>query len=139
MADVLFLCVHNAGRSQMAKALFNHLAQIRGLSLRAESAGTEQVDHVHAGVIEVMRELALDLSGESPKLLTNEMVERAGRVITMGCAVDAITCPAVYLKDVDDWGLPDPKDKDLDKVRAIRDDIRQRVERLMASMDSPRM
>ena len=136
MASVLFVCVHNAGRSQMAKALFNELAQQRGLPFEAESAGTEPAGHVHSTVVAVMQELGIDLSLERPKLLANDMVARAGRVITMGCAVDAEACPAVFVKDVEDWGLPDPKDRDLEGVRAIRDAIQERVERLLASMDS---
>ena len=136
MANVLFVCVHNAGRSQMAKALFNALAQQRGLPFEAESAGTEPADHVHSNVVAAMQELGIDLSLERPKLLANEMVECAGRVITMGCAVDADSCPAVVIKDVEDWGLPDPKDEELEGVRVIRDAIQERVERLLASMHS---
>ncbi|MBF8267034.1 MAG: protein tyrosine phosphatase [Dehalococcoidia bacterium] len=136
MSDVLFVCVHNAGRSQMAKSLFNRLSRQRGLRLRAESAGTEPGEHVHANVIEAMREVGQDLTGEHPKMLTNDMVKEAQRVITMGCAVDAEACPALFLKDVEDWGLPDPKDGSLADVRAIRDTISQRVEELIASLKS---
>ncbi len=122
----------------MAKALFNRLAQERGIPFRAESAGTEHADHVYAQVAEVMRELDIDLSGERPKLLTNGMVEQASRVVTMGCAVDAGACPAVLVKrDMEDWGLPDPKGKSMDGVRVIRDVIRQKVERLLDSASSP--
>lgn len=138
MSDILFVCVHNAGRSQMAKALFNRLAQEQGLPIRAESAGTEPGRHIHAGVVEAMREVGLELSGETPRLLTNQMVARARRVFTMGCAVDAGACPAVFLKDVEDWGLPDPKDRPMSEVRAIRDAIRQKVEELIASLRSRR-
>lgn len=135
MSDVLFVCVHNAGRSQMAKALLNQMARERGLALRAESAGTVPADHVHENVVEAMKEVGLDLSGEKPRLLTNEMVERSRRVITMGCAVDAAACPAVFLKGVEDWELPDPKDQGLSDVRAIRDAIREKVEYLLASLE----
>ncbi|MEX2430628.1 MAG: arsenate reductase ArsC [Dehalococcoidia bacterium] len=131
MADVLFVCVHNAGRSQMAKVLFNRLAEAHGVNLRAESAGTEPAAHVHENVATVMREEGIDLAGEWPQLMTNEMVEQARRVITMGCAVDAKACPAVFLKDVEDWGLPDPAGQPLEQTRAIRDTIRHRVERLL--------
>ena len=89
MATILFLCVHNAGRSQMAEAIFNRLAKERGLTYTAESAGTELADRVHTTVVEAMAEIGLDISGESPRLLTNRMVEQAQRVITMGCAVDS--------------------------------------------------
>jgi len=134
VSDVLFVCVHNAGRSQMAKALFNRLAQERGLPFTAESAGTEPAQGIHANVVEAMREMGLDLSGEDPKLLTNSMVQTARRVITMGCAVDSAACPAVFLKDVEDWGLPDPKGKAPEEVRAIRETIRQKVEELAVSL-----
>jgi arsenate reductase len=109
MSDVLFVCVHNAGRSQMAKALFNHLAQQRGLRLHAGSAGTQPGPHIDPQVLQVMNELGLDLSHEHPSLLTNDMAQRARRIITMGCAVDSNACPAVLLKGVEDWASPTPK------------------------------
>ena len=129
--SVLFVCVHNAGRSQMAAALFNRAASERGLVVRAESAGTAPADRVHPNVVESMRELSFDISGARPALLTDEMVTRAGRVVTMGCAVDGDACPAILLKDVDDWGLPDPKGAPPDEVRAIRATIGERVGRLL--------
>jgi arsenate reductase len=128
---VLFVCVHNAGRSQMAAALFNALARERGLDWTAESAGTEPAEGVHPEVVAAMAELGIDLSGARPRLLTNEDVEAADRVITMGCEVDAGVCPAVFIKDVEDWGLPDPKGRPLEEVRAIRDEVRRRVEALL--------
>ncbi len=134
MSDVLFVCVHNAGRSQIAKALFRQMAEKRGLPLRAESAGTEPADQVHANVVQAMAEVGVDLSEEKPQLLTNEMVERANKVITMGCAVDSDACPAVFLKVVEDWGLPDPAGQPIDPVREIRDTIRQRVDELLRSL-----
>ncbi|MBI4297499.1 MAG: arsenate reductase ArsC [Chloroflexi bacterium] len=134
MSDVLFVCVHNAGRSQMAQALFNRLAQERGLPLRAESAGTEPGQRVHANVVAAMREVGLDLSAKKPKLLTNDMVEKARRVITIGCAVDEASCPAIFIKNVGDWGLPDPRGKPLAEVQAIRDEIRLRVEALIGTL-----
>ena len=95
MAEVLFACVHNAGRSQMAKAMFNRLAADRGLALRAESAGTEPGDGIHEVVSAAMDEAGFDLRAERPKLLTDELAAQAHRVFTMGCAVDAAACPAV--------------------------------------------
>jgi arsenate reductase len=133
-SEVLFVCVHNAGRSQMAKAFFNQLASERGLPLRAESAGTEPAERVHPNVVDAMLEVGLDLSAERPRLLTNEMADSARKVVTMGCMVDSEACPAVFLKDVEDWGLPDPKDRSVEDVRAIRDAIRQKVEELIASL-----
>jgi arsenate reductase len=131
MSDVLFVCVHNAGRSQMAAALFNRAASERGLTVRAGSAGTMPADRVHPNVVESMRELSIDVSGALPALLTDEMVTRAGKVVTMGCAVDSDACPAILLRDVDDWGLPDPKDAPPEAVRTIRDTIAERVGRLL--------
>lgn len=137
MADILFVCVHNGGRSQMAKALFNSLARQRGLLLLlADSAGTQPVSRVNPRVAEVMSEIGIDVSGERPKLLTNGLVEGSGRVITMGCAVDAEACPALFLKDVEDWGLPDPSGKSAMEIRPIREAIKAKVEHLLDSMAS---
>lgn len=133
MATILFLCVHNAGRSQMAEAIFNHLAEERGLAYTAESAGTELADRVHPNVVEAMAEIGLDLSGKRPKLLTNQMVEQAQRVITMGCAVDSEACPAINLREVEDWGLPDPKEMGLAEVGGVRDTIHGNVEALLST------
>ena len=134
MSDVLFVCVHNAGRSQMAKALFNRMAADRGLSLEAESAGTAPAGRVHDNVVEAMAELGVDLSGCTPALITDEMVDDAGRVITMGCAVDGAQCPAITMRNVEDWGLPDPAGRPAGEVRAVRDTIAERVERLIDSL-----
>ena len=134
MAEVLFVCVHNAGRSQMAKAMFNRLASERGLTLRAESAGTEPGDGVHGIVAEAMQELGFDLRSERPKPLTDDMVEGAQRVITMGCAIDSDACPAIFLKDIEDWGLPDPKGQPIAEVRTIRDVIGEKVEGLLREL-----
>jgi arsenate reductase (thioredoxin) len=132
MSDVLFICVHNAGRSQMAQALFNQEAQEHGLALQAQSAGTEPAGGIHPHVVRVMGEIGLDLSLQRPRILTTEMANRARRLITMGCATDS--CPALFLKDVEDWGLPDPKDRGLEEVRAIRDLVHQKVKGLVASL-----
>ncbi len=134
MPDVLFVCVHNAGRSQMAKALFNREAQRRGLPYRSESAGTEPGDHVHANVAQAMAELGIDISHEQPKLIADDMVKQAKKVVTMGCQVDADKCPAVFIKGVVDWGLPDPRDQPLPEVRTIRDTIQRRVGELLAEL-----
>jgi arsenate reductase len=134
VSDVLFVCVHNAGRSQRAKAIFNQMAERRRLRLRAESAGTAPADHVHANVVHAMAELGLDLAGEKPQLLTNEMVEQAERVVTMVCGIDSAACPAVFVKDVEDWGLPDPVGQPIAAVRDLRDSIRGRVDELLGSL-----
>jgi arsenate reductase len=130
--DVLFVCVHNAGRSVMAEALFNDLAGGHG---RAWSAGTEPGGAPHPEVVAVMDEIGIDVSGHQGRLLTDEMVRSAGRVVTMGCAVDADACPAIRYAGVEDWGLPDPKGKSLDEVRAIRDEIAARVRALIDELE----
>lgn len=131
MKRVLFVCVHNAGRSQMAEAFFNQLAAERCLSVRAESAGTEPAERVNPTVVAAMREVGIDLLGKTPKLLTNAMVQQADRVITMGCAPDASSCPALVVTNVEDWALTDPAGKPLPEVRQIRDEIRRRVAELV--------
>ena len=136
MSEVLFVCVHNAGRSQIAKAMFNRMASERGLSLRAESAGTEPGEGVHDIVAEAMREAGFDLRAERPKPLTDEMVGQAQRIITMGCAIDAEACPAIFLRDVEDWGLPDPKGQPIAEVRTIRDVIGRKVEGLLRELSA---
>lgn len=120
---VLFVCGHNAGRSQMAEAFARHLG---GRWIHAESAGTEPSGRIQPRVEEVMREIGLPLDGQFPKLLTPRMVAGADHVITMGCGVDVARCPAGFLPS-EDWGLDDPRDASLDAVRQIRDQIRSRV------------
>ena len=141
MSGILFVCVHNAGRSQMAKASFNKLVGEAGISSKAESAGTEPAERVHPIVAEAMREVGIDIYDAKPRLMTNAAVERAQRVITMGCAVDAEACPALLVRNMEDWGLPDPAGKDIAEVRAIRDEVERRVEglikRLRAGIASP--
>jgi len=127
---VLFVCVHNAGRSVMAEALFNELAAGRA---EASSAGTIPGGGPHPVVVEAMREVGLDVAGHRGRLLTDDMVRSADRVITMGCAVDEQACPAVRYANVEDWGLPDPKGQPIERVREIRDEIRRRVEVLLSS------
>lgn len=128
MATVLFVCLHNAGRSQMSQALFEHAARGRHHAL---SAGTTPGDRVHPEVVEVMAELGLDISGRTPRLLTRELAEQSDLVVTMGCG-DA--CPVLPGKRYLDWDLPDPKGRPLDEVRAIRDAIAQRVASLVADL-----
>ena len=124
MARVLFVCLHNAGRSQMSQALFERA--VAGAH-EAESAGTTPADRVHPEVVEAMRELDIDLENEEPKRLTREMAEVADVVVTMGCGDE---CPYVPGKRYIDWDLQDPKGLPLDEVRAIRDDIARRVQAL---------
>jgi len=126
MQNIIFACVHNAGRSQMAAAFFNQLAD--PLKARAVSAGTEPGLRVHPEVLEVMQEIGIDLSEAKPQKLTDELVQRAQLLITMGCGDK---CPYVPGLRTDDWPLPDPKGRPLDVVRAVRDEIRERVTRLI--------
>ena len=128
MARVLFVCLHNAGRSQMSQALFERAAAGRH---EAKSAGTEPAERVHPEVVEVMRELDVDLSGMTPRKLKDELAEWAGVIVTMGCG-DA--CPYIPGKRYIDWDLPDPKGLPLNEVRALRDDIAHRTEALAAEL-----
>jgi arsenate reductase len=125
---VLFACTHNAGRSQMAAAFFGSLAD--PVKARPISAGTEPSDRVHPVVVEAMREAGLDLSSATPRRLTDELARTATLLVTMGCGEQ---CPYVPGLERDDWELPDPKDRPLEEVRAIRDTIRRRVEQLLAA------
>jgi arsenate reductase len=131
MASVLFVCLHNAGRSQMSAALFARETAGRHAAL---SAGTTPAEHLHPEVVAVMQELDIDLSGERPQLLTRELAEQADVVVTMGCG-DA--CPYMPGKRYIDWDLPDPGGRPLDEVRATRDEIVRRIERLVAELDQP--
>lgn len=132
---VLFVCVHNAGRSQMAKALFNARAKEQGVQVDADSAGTQPGAEVNPVAVEAMQEIGLSLAGETPKLLTPELANSADRIITMGCGVEASACPAgVYITE--DWQLPDPHGQAVLQVRAIRDKIMERVDALLAEVKS---
>jgi arsenate reductase len=125
---VLFACVENAGRSQMAAALFNALAD--PAAARALSAGTDPAERVRPAVAQVMRELGIELGDARPRRLTADLVARADVLITMGCGA---ACPLVPGVPHEDWALPDPKDEPVERVREIRDQIRARVEALIAS------
>jgi arsenate reductase (thioredoxin) len=129
-ATVLFVCLHNAGRSQMSAALFERAA---GERHRALSAGTTPAERVHPEVVEVMSELGMDLSGRTPRKLTTELAEQADVIVTMGCGDE---CPYIPGKRYVDWDLPDPKGRPLDEVRATRDDIARRVHALVDELDA---
>jgi len=129
MARALFVCLHNAGRSQMSQALFERAAAGRHT---ASSAGTSPAEHVHPEVIAAMRELDIDLSGRRPQLLTDELAEQADVMVTMGCG-DA--CPYIPGKRYEDWDLPDPSGRPLEEVRATRDEIQERVAALVTELD----
>ncbi len=129
MTRVLFVCLHNAGRSQMSQALFERAAGERHSAL---SAGTTPAEHVHPEVVEVMRELGIDLADRQPQLLTRELAEQADLVVTMGCGDE---CPYVPGKRYIDWDLTDPKGLPIAQVREIRDDIDRRVRSLVDELD----
>ena len=126
MKTVIFACVHNAGRSQMAAAL-----AARDPNIRAISAGTEPAERVHPEVVEVMREVGIDLAGAKPQKLTPELAREADLLVTMGCGDK---CPYVPGLKIEDWPLEDPKGKPLERVREIRDEIQRRVDQLGASL-----
>jgi len=121
---VLFVCVHNAGRSQMAAAW---LAYIAGDRIEIRSAGSEPADQINPLAVQAMREIGIDITGEQPKLLTVDTVSRADVVITMGCGD---TCPYFPGKRYEDWDLTDPAGQPIEVVRTVRDDIRDRVQTL---------
>lgn len=129
MARILFVCLHNAGRSQMSQALAERVAAGRHMAV---SAGTTPAERVHPEVAEAMRELGIELGGRRPQLLTRELAEQADVVVTMGCGD---SCPYIPGKRYVDWELPDPKGRPLEEVRAIRDEIARRVERLVEELD----
>jgi arsenate reductase (thioredoxin) len=128
MERVIFACVHNAGRSQMAAAFLSQMAD--PARVEAASAGTQPGERVHPEVVDVMREVGVDLSAKRPQRLTEELARGASLLITMGCGDE---CPYVPGLQRDDWPLPDPKNRPISDVRAIRDEIRSRVVTLVAS------
>jgi arsenate reductase len=128
--SVLFVCVHNAGRSQMAAAYLTHLA---GDRVEVRSAGSAPADAVNPAVVEALREEGIDISAEVPKVLTVEAVQASDYVITMGCGD---TCPVFPGKTYLDWVLEDPAGQGVDAVRPIRDEIRSRIEALVAEIDA---
>ncbi|MFI0880101.1 arsenate reductase ArsC [Streptomyces eurythermus] len=129
--SVLFVCVHNAGRSQMAAAFLTHLADDR---VRVRSAGSAPADTVNPAVAEALAEVGIDISAEVPKVLTVEAVQASDVVITMGCGD---TCPVFPGKRYLDWRLPDPAGQGVDAVRPIRDEIEERVRALIAEIAPP--
>ena len=132
MSKVLFVCKQNAGRSQMSDALFQRIANGRHQS---RSAGTRPAEHFHPVVADAMRELGIDISGNRPQKLTDDLAQWADLVVTMGCGDE---CPYIPGKRYIDWDLSDPDGKPLAEVRAIRDDIKTRVGELLVELDSRR-
>ena len=136
MKTVLFVCIHNSGRSQMAEAFADRFG--KGM-MTAESAGTQPGGELNPTVVHAMEEIGYDMSAHHPKMMTDEMIQAADRVITMGCGVnleemaEGAICPAIFVPS-EDWGLADPKGRPSEMVREIRDEIKARVEALVKEM-----
>jgi arsenate reductase (thioredoxin) len=128
--SVLFVCVHNAGRSQMAAGWLRHLA---GDSVEVRSAGSEPADRINPVAVEAMREVGIDIAGEQPKRLEYETAQDSDVIVTMGCGD---TCPVFPGKRYEDWQLTDPAGQPIEVVRSVRDEIRARVEKLLAGLGS---
>jgi arsenate reductase len=127
---ILFVCIENAGRSQMAEGFFNKSAPE---GYRALSAGTKPVSQINPVVIDVMKEIDIDISNQKSKEITEDMMRNSFKTVNMGC-MDKESCPTLFLPNVLDWNLEDPKGKPIDKVREIRDEVEQRVKELVAGL-----
>ena len=130
--NVLFACVENAGRSQMAEAFFKKYAKNQ---FNVISAGTSTPSHLNPIVVSVMNEHGIDLENQKPQLLSSSMIENSNKTINMGC-MDKESCPSLFVKDVDDWNIEDPKGKSIEDVRKIRDQIKNDVLNLLNSIES---
>ncbi len=130
---ILFVCVHNAGRSQMAEAFVNYYAKSYSLPVTAKSAGTVSGKSLNPVAVQAMDQVGISMANQLPKLITKEMVDEADLIITMGCGVDAESCPAKFVASVD-WGLDDPAGQGIEAVRVVREQIDLRV-REMLSLD----
>jgi arsenate reductase (thioredoxin) len=128
---ILFVCVENAGRSQMAEAFFRKYAPA---GYEPASAGTKPVHEVNPIAVEAMKEIGIDLGRQKPKILTSEIIEDSILSVNMGC-MDKIECPTVFMKNSLDWNIEDPKGKSIDKVREIRDDIELKVRQLCKTLE----
>ena len=127
---ILFVCVENAGRSQMAEGFFRKYAPA---GFESESAGTQPINAINPFAIQAMAEVGIDITTQIPKTITNSMIDNAAYVINMGC-MDKQSCPALFVNDVIDWAIEDPKGKSLDSVRKIRDTIQQKVQELCRNL-----
>ncbi len=134
MKTVLFVCGHNAGRSQMAEAFFTKRARERKIDARARSAGTTPSKEINPLAMAAMEEIGFSMVGRTPRRLTQDLVDEADRIVTMGCGVEAESCPARFLA-TEDWGLDDPAGQPIERVREIRDQIATRVEMLLTEIE----
>ena len=130
MKKVLFACVENAGRSQMAEGFFKKLApdDCQGIS-----AGTKPISEINPLAIKTMKEVDIDISDNKSKLVTNEMIEESDSVVNMGC-MDKESCPALFVEEIDDWDIEDPKGKSIEEIRRIRDSIETKVKKLVSEL-----
>lgn len=128
--SILFVCVENSGRSQMAEGCFNKYAP---KGYKGISAGTKPVSQINPIAVEVMREAGIDISNQKSKELTDDMIRNSSNIVNMGC-MEKESCPTLFLQNLLDWNIEDPKDKPIEKVREIRDEIDQRVKELVASI-----
>ena len=129
--DILFVCVENAGRSQMAEAFFRKFTEGK---FNVNSAGTVPSGNLNPVAVEVMKEIGIDMTKQSPKTISNSMISNSFKTVNMGC-MDKESCPALFVKDVIDWNIPDPKEKTIEQVREIRDQIKSEVLNLIKSID----
>ena len=129
--NILFVCVENAGRSQMAEAFFRKFAPNQ---FNVSSAGTIPSSQLNSIVIRVMKEIGIDMINQQPKLLSDSMIDNSFKIVNMGC-MDKELCPSLFVKDVIDWNISDPKEESLDNVREIRDKIRLEVMNLIQSLN----
>ena len=129
--NVLFVCVENAGRSQMAESFFKKFTKDR---FNVISAGTIPSKNLNPIVVQVMKEIGIDMTSQSPKTISNSMIDNSFKTVNMGC-MDKESCPALFVKDVIDWNIPDPKEKTIEEVRDIRDQIKSEVLNLIKSID----
>jgi len=130
--NILFVCVENAGRSQMAEAFFKKYS---GMKFNIISAGTIPSSELNPVVVQVMKEIGIDMLEQSPKILLNIMIENSHKIVNMGC-VDEESCPAIFVKDVIDWNVSDPKTQSIEQVRIIRDQIKSKVLNMIDSLKS---
>ena len=130
MKKVLFVCVENAGRSQMAEGFFKKLAPS---DYDGISAGTIPISEINPLVVQAMKEVDIDISDNKSKLVTNEMIEESDSVVNMGC-MDKESCPALFVEEIDDWTIEDPKGKSIEDVRRIRDSIELKVKELVSNL-----
>lgn len=132
--NILFVCVENARRSQMAEAIFNYLAKKKGLKIRASSAGTMPNSQVDPKVRKVLQEIGIKIEDQKPKSLTNEMISKSYKIITMGCLAKEV-CPSVFIDKTVDWNIEDPKGRPIEEVRRIMHGIERKVRELVSELE----